>query len=289
MGRTISPDGPGRNTSPASPIAPSGAAPEPPHEFAHMSVIIDRALGYRRTSRTSVNESSLDSTDQKMMAHCLELARAATQAGEFPFAAVISKNGEIIAETINQVAHDADITRHAELIAVSAGQKVLGRGNLKNCTLYTIVEPCPMCSFAIREARIARVVFALSSPLMGGSSRWNVLGDDVLSSHMPEVFAPPPDIVPGLLAKQAAPLWRRWTPIIWGLSRLRGVFRASAYAPPIGRARRASWRRWLGFTGIVPTAQAGMIVGQAAPGLANLAAERPVDADCVEHDDRHDR
>jgi len=199
--------------------------PEPPHEFTHMSVIIDRALGYRRTSRTSVNESSLDSTDRKMMAHCLELARAATQAGEFPFAAVISKNGEIIAETINQVAHDADITRHAELIAVSAGQKVLGRGNLKNCTLYTIVEPCPMCSFAIREARIGRVVFALSSPLMGGSSRWNVLGDDVLSSHMPEVFAPPPDIVAGMLSKEAANVWRRWNPIIWGIIRLRGVFR----------------------------------------------------------------
>jgi len=160
-----------------------------------------------------------------MMAHCLELARASTQAGEFPFAAVISKNGEIIAETINQVARDADITRHAELIAVSAGQKVLGRGNLKNCTLYTIVEPCPMCSFAIREARIGRVVFALSSPLMGGSSRWNVLGDDGLSSHMPEVFAPPPDVVAGLLSKEAANVWLRWNPIIWGIIRLRGVFR----------------------------------------------------------------
>ena len=62
--------------------------------------------------------------------------------------------------------------RTADLQAV---QKVLGRGNLRNCTLYTIVEPCPMCSFAIREARIGRVVFALKSPLMGGSSRWNVL------------------------------------------------------------------------------------------------------------------
>jgi len=201
--------------------------PKPPSESTHMSVIIDRALGYRWTSRTSVDESSLDRTDLQMMVRCLDLARAATQAGEFPFAAVISKNGEIVAETINQVARDADITRHAELIAVSAAQKVLARGNLKNCTLYTIVEPCPMCSFAIREARIDRVVFALSSPLMGGSSRWNVLGDDVLSLHMPEVFAPPPDIVAGLLSKEAAQVWRRWNPIIWGIIRLRGVFRPS--------------------------------------------------------------
>jgi tRNA(adenine34) deaminase len=192
-----------------------------------MSVIIDRALSYRWTSRTSVDQKSVDGTDLKMMGRCLVLAQTATQAGEFPFAAVISKNGEIIAETINQVARNADITRHAELIAVSEGQEVLGRGNLKNCTLYTIVEPCPMCSFAIREARISRVVFALKSPLMGGSSRWNVLGDEVLSSHMPEVFAPPPDIVAGLLSKEAAHVWRRWNPIIWGIIRLRGVFRLS--------------------------------------------------------------
>ena len=217
-----------------------------------MSVIVDRVLNYRWASRTSVEDSVLDNTDRQMMARCLELARTATRSGEFPFAAVITKNGEIVAETINQVARDADITRHAELTAISAGQKVLGRGNLKNCTLYTIVEPCPMCSFAIREAKIGRVVFALSSPLMGGSSRWNVLGDDVLSSHMPEVFAPPPDIVPGLLGKEAAQVWRRWNPIIWGIIRLRGVFRASRspgngaeraevdgrFAPTADKARR---------------------------------------------------
>jgi len=170
-------------------------------------------------------EGPSGTTDLRMMARCLELARTATAAGEFPFASVLSKDGEVIAETINRVAGDADITRHAELLAVSAGQKVLGRGNLKNCTLYTIVEPCPMCSFAIREARIGRVVFALKSPLMGGSSRWNVLGDEVLSSTMPEVFAPPPSLSAGLLSKEAARVWRRWNPVVWGIIRLRGIFR----------------------------------------------------------------
>src|SRR5262245_18621120 len=217
--------GPGRTANRAFADRAECRCPKPPRESKPMSVIIDRALSYRRVFRASAEESSLDRTDVKMMARCLELARAATQAGEFPFAAVISKNGEIIAETINQVAHDADITRHAELLAISAGQKVIGRGHLRNCTLYTIVEPCPMCSFAIREARIARVVFALRSPLMGGSSRWDVLGDDVLSSHMPEVFAPPPDVVAGSLSNEAAQVWRRWNPIIWGIIRLRGVFR----------------------------------------------------------------
>ena len=178
-----------------------------------------------RAFQAFFKEGPSDSADLTMMGRCLELARTATAAGEFPFAAVLSKDGEVIAETINRVAGDADITRHAELLAVSEGQKVLGRGNLRNCTLYTIVEPCPMCSFAIREARIGRVVFALKSPLMGGSSRWNVLGDEVLSSSMPEVFAPPPNVLAGLLGKEAARVWRRWNPIVWGIIRLRGIFR----------------------------------------------------------------
>jgi len=209
----------------------------------HMSVIVDRIMNYRGPFRTSVEDSVSDKTDLQMMARCLELARMATRSREFPFAAVITKNGEIIAETINQVARDADITRHAELTAISAGQKVLGRGNLRNCTLYTIVEPCPMCSFAIREARIGRVVYALSSPLMGGSSRWNVLGDDELSAHMPEVFAPPPEVLPGLLGKEAAQVWRKWNPIIWGIIRLRGVFRASRF-PGNGAGRAESGGRF---------------------------------------------
>jgi len=180
-----------------------------------------------RAFQAFFKEGPSDGADLAMMRRCLELARTATAAGEFPFAAVLSKNGEVIAETINRVARDADITRHAELLAVSEGQKALGRGNLKNCTLYSIVEPCPMCSFAIREARIGRVVFALKSPLMGGSSRWNVLGDEVLSSSMPEVFAPPPKVLAGLLGREAARVWRQWNPIVWGIIRLRGIFRPS--------------------------------------------------------------
>jgi tRNA(adenine34) deaminase len=190
-----------------------------------MADIVTRVLGSQWALRSSLEQSASDHADVKMMTRCLELATTATLAGEFPFAAVIIRDDELVAATTNRVARDADVTRHAELIAICQAQKALGRGNLQGCTLYTIVEPCPMCSFAIRETGIGRVVFALKSPLMGGASRWNVLGDEVLSSHMPEVFAPPPKILAGLLGKEAARVWRRWNPIFWGIIRLRGVFR----------------------------------------------------------------
>jgi tRNA(adenine34) deaminase len=165
-----------------------------------------------------------DVTDLKMMRRCIELSRTAVKAGERPFAAMICRDGAIIAEATNQVARESDVTRHAEIIAISKAQRAIATTNLSGCTLYATVEPCPMCAFPIRETRISRVVFAISSPLMGGASRWDVLGDVGLSKRMPEAFGPPPAVVAGVLHKEAASVWRRWNPIAWGIIRLRGVF-----------------------------------------------------------------
>jgi tRNA(adenine34) deaminase len=88
--------------------------------------------------------------DIRMMRRCVELSAAAVQAGELPFSCVICKEGEIVVETTNRVMRDADVTRHAEIIAISEAQRVLGRKDLSDCTLYSIVERCPMCSFPIR-------------------------------------------------------------------------------------------------------------------------------------------
>jgi tRNA(adenine34) deaminase len=163
--------------------------------------------------------------DQMFMARCVELAAEAIAAGETPFACLIARNGEIIVEATNRTIRDGDITRHAEMVAISEAQKILGRGRLKGCTLYTTVEPCPMCSFAVRESRISRVVFGLWSPLMGGVSRWDILADRDLSRRMGEVFGRPPRVRGGVMAREAGLAWRRWNPLAWVVIRWRGVFR----------------------------------------------------------------
>lgn len=167
---------------------------------------------------------AIEAFDEAMMRRCIALSKAAAAAGETPFAAVIARDGIVIAEAINQVARDGDVTRHAELVAISLAQRAFGSRDLSGCTLYSVVEPCPMCSFPIRETRISRVVFALSSPLMGGASRWDVLTDQGLSDYMPEAFGAPPAVAPGFMRKEAARAWRRWNLIAWGVIRLRGVF-----------------------------------------------------------------
>src|SRR5580704_13801450 len=61
--------------------------------------------------------AAADAIDLRMMQRCIELSRIAARLGEMPFAALISKDGKIVAEATNRVARDADVTRHAELMA----------------------------------------------------------------------------------------------------------------------------------------------------------------------------
>jgi tRNA(adenine34) deaminase len=69
---------------------------------------------------------AVEAIDFRMMRRCIELSRIATTQGEFPFASLIcSKEGTVLIEVTNRVARDRDITRHAELLAVSEAQKVL--------------------------------------------------------------------------------------------------------------------------------------------------------------------
>lgn len=165
------------------------------------------------------------SEDEAMMDRCLQLARETAGAGELPFACLVAREGALIAQSGNRVSRERDLTRHAELVAISLAQKALGGRKLYGCTVYSSVEPCPMCAFALREAGVARVVYALHSPVMGGNSRWNVLGDAELRRQMPEFFGPPPEIVAGLRAEQAATVWRRARPIVWSIIALRGLFK----------------------------------------------------------------
>ena len=165
--------------------------------------------------------------DVAMVERCIRLSAAAVQRGELPFAALICKGRDVVIETTNQVVQDADVTRHAELIAISQAQKILGRKELADCTLYTTVEPCAMCSFATRETRIGRVVFSIRSPKMGGLSKWNVLRDTELSHAMPEVFGPVPEVIAGLSRHEAEKVWENWNPLFWAVIKRRGYLGGS--------------------------------------------------------------
>ncbi len=77
-----------------------------------------------------------------------------------PFAAVIVKEGRIIAEGWNQVTSTNDPTAHAEVSAIREACQKLQTFELKGCEIYTSCEPCPMCLASIYWARIDRIYYA---------------------------------------------------------------------------------------------------------------------------------
>jgi tRNA(adenine34) deaminase len=166
----------------------------------------------------------MESYDGEMMRRAIALSVRSGEEDEYPYGVVICRNGEVVAESINRVAHERDVTRHAEVVAIIAAQKKLDTVSLDDCTLYVSAESCAYCCYAIRESRIGRVVYGLSSPHMGGVSKWPVLTDQDISDAMPEVFAAPPDIVAGFMAREAEAALLKWNPVVAGAMKLRGLF-----------------------------------------------------------------
>lgn len=187
--------------------------------------------------------------DREMMQRCIDLSVQSGQAGEYPYGVVICRDGGVVAESINRVTREHDVTRHAEVVAISAAQKALGTVSLDDCTIYVSAESCAYCCYAIRESRIGRVVYGLRSPHMGGVSKWPILPDEDLSNTMPEVFAAPPEIIAGFMAAEAEEALLKYNPVTGGVMKLRGLF----VAGPVERigslnARRRSVKeRTLGF------------------------------------------
>lgn len=76
-----------------------------------------------------------------------------------PFGAVVVRKGKIISSAHNTVLKDNDPTAHAEINAIRKASQKLGRFNLRDCILYSICEPCPMCFAAIEWAGIKLVYY----------------------------------------------------------------------------------------------------------------------------------
>jgi guanine deaminase len=90
----------------------------------------------------------------------IELAVENVRRDGGPFAALVVKDGRVIATGCNQVTRTNDPTAHAEIVAIREACRVLGHFQLSGCDIYSSCEPCPMCLGAIFWARPARVLFA---------------------------------------------------------------------------------------------------------------------------------
>lgn len=102
------------------------------------------------------------------MERCSTLAGEARRTGNTAVGSVVAVRDEVISEASEAVPSGPDPFAHAELIAVRDAMARFGRSFPDDATLYTTHEPCLLCSYAIREAGIARVVMAAPTPDIGG-------------------------------------------------------------------------------------------------------------------------
>jgi tRNA(adenine34) deaminase len=108
-------------------------------------------------------------SDHYFMGEAIRQALRAYEAEEVPIGAVIVRESRIIARAFNQVETLRDATAHAEMLAITQAEEVVGDWRLTDCTLYVTKEPCPMCAGAIVHVRLQRVVFGASDLKAGAA------------------------------------------------------------------------------------------------------------------------
>lgn len=126
--------------------------------------------------------------DEIFMKEALRLATEAAAEGEVPVGAVVVIDGKIVGRGRNRREKDKNALAHAELEAINEACRTLGGWRLWQCDMYVTLEPCPMCTGAIINSRIKRLVYG-ASDYKAGSCGSVVNLFDLPYNHKPEIVA----------------------------------------------------------------------------------------------------
>ena len=137
-------------------------------------------------------------TDTEFMNIAIEQAKIAAEELEVPVGAVIVRNGEVVSVGRNRREIGKNALAHAEIEAIDLACKKLGGWRLWECEMYVTLEPCPMCTGAIINSRIRRLVYG-ASDYKAGSCGSVVNLFDLPYNHKPEM-------VSGFMAEECSAL-----------------------------------------------------------------------------------
>lgn len=131
----------------------------------------------------------------KFMREALKIAK---QSGEdLPIGAVIMRDGKVLAKAHNKKEAKNDVTAHAEMLVIQSAQRKLKTSILDDCEIYITLEPCPMCVWAILNARIPKVYFGAYDTVYGSLGTAMDLRDYMKSKT---------DVVGGILEEECSQL-----------------------------------------------------------------------------------
>jgi len=126
-------------------------------------------------------------SDKYFMNEAIKEALKAYEKGEIPVGAVVVINGQIVSRAHNIKETTNDPTSHAEILAIREAGRALGAWRLTEATIYVTKEPCIMCSGAIVNARIKRLVYGCDDKKGGGALSLYKIVQDSRLNHQVEV------------------------------------------------------------------------------------------------------
>jgi len=135
--------------------------------------------------------------DRNYMELALEEAAKGLVKDEVPVGALVVHQGKVIGTGYNRREELQEPTSHAEILALREASASLGSWRLDDCTLYVTLEPCIMCTGAIIQARVSRLVFGCHDPKGGAVESLYRLCDDPRLNHSV-------DVTSGILKEQCA-------------------------------------------------------------------------------------
>ena len=137
--------------------------------------------------------------DEHFMRLALKQAAKAKAIGEVPIGCIIVCGGKVVGRGYNRRNTNKTTLAHAELIAIDKASRKLGDWRLEGCTLYVTLEPCQMCSGAIVQSRIDRVVVGAMNPKAGCAG-------SILNILQMEEFNHQAELVTGVLEEECQEL-----------------------------------------------------------------------------------
>lgn len=124
-------------------------------------------------------------TYNPFMAQALLAAKNTVASCDVPVGAVVVHKDRIIGTGWNRREAEKSVTAHAEMMALEAACRTLGRWKLDDCDLYVTLEPCSMCASAMMQARIRSVYFGAWDPKAGAAgSAIDLFNESWVSHHV---------------------------------------------------------------------------------------------------------
>ena len=143
----------------------------------------------------------MQSKDEKYMKEAIRQAKKAYGIGEVPIGCVIVYEDKIIGRGYNRRTIDKNTLAHAELAALRKASRKMGDWRLEGCTMYVTLEPCQMCSGAIVQSRIPRVVIGCMNPKAGCAG-------SILNLLRMEEFNHQAEVTTGVLEKECSQMMK---------------------------------------------------------------------------------